>query len=241
MIRISSRARAILDALNNRYASQTYKNFYGFSPYRNWQTQFSRIINSLEYNPNRYGKGLINITEWGDIYYDRLKISETTVVYVTAFHFNYRDLHNWFTSATYPPTKVTTSRPLTVNSIYFVKPYRCITLSNGVKAYAIQSDTHLYSLGDKGKQPLIKQWFSSLSFPLNYQIGDLHIIGYGSKNRIPYYIDDKLRIHHGAEIANIQHPKVEQISRKGKEICLTEKQFYNLITECVKKILSDIA
>ncbi len=242
MVRISSHAQAILDFLHNRYASQTYKRFYGKSPYRNWQIQLSRVISSLEHTPNKFGIGLKFPTDWGNIYYDRVKIKNETVVYLTLFRFNYTDLHNWFTSAIYPTTATKSrNRSLNVNSTYFVRPYRYLTLPNGKQIYAIQSDTHLYSLGDRGKQQVIKYWFSSLSFPINERIGDLNIIGSGSINNIPYYIDDNLQLHHSAEIATIQRNKQFESKNRKQVIRLTETQFKRLLTECITKIINEIA
>lgn len=231
MVRISSRAQAILDFLHNRYASQTYKKFYGKSPYRNWQIQLSRIISTLEHTPNKFGRSLIKNTDWGDIYYDRVKIKNRAVVYLTLFRFNYTDLHNWFTAATYPSTTISRTKSKQVNSISFVKPFRYLTLPNGQQIYAIQSDTHLYSLADRGKQQVIKYWFSSLSFPINKRIGDLNIIGWGSIDNIPYYIDDNLQLHHGAEIATIQKNQRFESRNMNNVIRLTEAQFKQILVE----------
>lgn len=212
MIEISPYAQAYLDNLDNRFASQTYKHYYGKSPYRNWQIQIYNIMNSLEQSPDKFGESLSYRTDWGDIIYNRYNVNKEVIVVIIDFNFNIRLLHNWFTSAIYPPTAtVSTSRPINVNSIYFVRPYRYLTLPNGKQIYAVQSDTHLYSLADRGKRQVINYWFSSLSFPINEKIGDLNIIGYGSINNIPYYIDDRLQLHHGAEIANLERQKNENI------------------------------
>lgn len=241
MIKISSHAQGVLDGLHDRYASQTYRRFYGKSPYRNWQIQFARIIDSLEHTINKFGKNLSLNTDWGEIYYDRLKFGRETIIYVTMLRFNYRDLHNWFTSARYPSTTISRSKSLKVNSISFVKPYRYITLPNGKRIYAIQSDTHLYSLADKGKQQVIKYWFTSLSFPMNMQIENLNIIGWGDIDNIPYYIDDNLQLHHGAEIATLQKNKRFESRNMNNVLRLTEAQFKRMLTECITKIINEIA
>ena len=242
MIKLSTHAQSILDRLNDRYASQTCKKFYGTSPYRNWQIQLSRIISSLEHTPNKFGMGLRFSTDWGQIDYSRIRGENIIKVIINDFHFNYKDLHKWFTSAIYPPTTKKISRkPLKVHAISFVKPYRCMKLPNGQQIYAIQSDTHLYSLADSGKQQVINYWFSSLTFPLNEKIGDLNIIGYGDINSIPYYIDDGLQLHHGAEIAILQRNKnFESINRK-QVLRLTETEFKQMLVEYITKIINEIA
>ena len=211
MIDISPTVQAYLHRLNNRYASQTYKQYYGKSPYRNWVIQIYNKMKTREQNPNKFGEGLSYRTDWGDIVYNRVRIGEDILVYITDFKFNLRVLHNWFTRAIYPTTTTHSGTSSTVNSFNYVRPFRKSTLSNGIQVYAVQSDTNLYSLADKNKNLLIDKWFNSLTFPSEQNIGNIHIIGNGNISGIPYYIDDTLKLHHGAEIANIQRQKVESI------------------------------
>ena len=72
MVEISYNAQRILDGLDQRYASRTYRKFYGRSPYRNWQRQINELINSLD-NSTDLGKHLSLSTDWGDIIYSRLR------------------------------------------------------------------------------------------------------------------------------------------------------------------------
>lgn len=239
MLSISPRVSIILDALNNRYASQTYRNFYGKSPYRNWQVMFDHLMYSLVTSPNKYGTGLIKTTEWGDIIYSRIKNNNVIFVSIDGLRLNFKLLHNWFIGAAYPPTTKNAHSTHTINSINYVRPFRTYRLQNGNAVYAVQSDTHLYSLADRGKNLVIKKWFNSLSFPIHQKIGDLEIIGYGTVNGVPYYIDSILKMHHAAEIAQMQKPKIESVEKTI--LRFTEKQFYGLISECVKKILREIA
>ncbi|HBC84683.1 MAG TPA: hypothetical protein DCZ30_04530 [Clostridiales bacterium] len=211
MIKITTDVELYLNDLDNKYASQTYKKFYGQSPYRNWLTQINRLIKSLEYGTDSFGEGLIYTTDWGNIVYDRLKVNNEVVVYITDFNFNLRLLHNWFTRAAYPSTTPQPQNPMVVNSFNYVRPFHIYRLSDGRQIYAVQSDSNLYSLADKNKKLVINKWFNSLTFPSVQNIGNLNIIGHGSINNIPYYIDDSLTLHHGAEIAELQKRKIENV------------------------------
>ena len=196
MLLISPRVKIILDALNNRYASQTYSRFYGESPYGNWQVMFDSLMYSLEFSPNKYGIGLTKTTEWGDIIYSRIKDDNVIVVSIDGLQLKFRLLHNWFTRAIYPPTTETSSIRPTINSINYVRPFRIYRLDDCNLIYAVQSDNHLYSLANNDKNLVIDKWFNNLSFPIQQTIGDLHIIGYGVCQGIPYYIDNNLKLHH---------------------------------------------
>lgn len=211
MIKISADAKAYINELNERYASQTYKQYYGKSPYRNWVTQIDRIVKSLEFSPNLFGEYLSYKTDWGNIFYDRFKVNNEVVVYITDFNFNLRLLHNWFTRAIYPLIKSQPTKPVVVNSFNYVRPFHIYRLSDGRQIYAVQSDSNLYSLADKNKKLVINKWFNSLTFPSIQNIGNLNIIGYGSINNILYYIDDSLKLYHGAVIAELQKKKIENI------------------------------
>lgn len=244
MLKISPAARLILDGLNNRYASQTYKRFYGKSPYRNWQIMLDRLFCSLESNTYEFGTGLIYPSQWGQIIYSRSKIGDDILTTIDNFRFDYRLLHNWFTNAIYPSAPATAPSRQIINSFSYMKPFRTIVLANGNAVYAVQSDTHLYSIADKNKNLVLNKWFNSLDFPLNQTIGNLHIIGYGTIDKIPYYIDEDLKLHHGAEIAQIQ--KMQNCKLEGKKnrkniIRLNEYQFKQMLVECITKIMKEIA
>lgn len=204
---------------------------------------FDRILKALESNPYKIGIGLRAPTDWGSIIYSSIKDGKEVIVTIDNLILNYRLLHNWFTSAHYPPITIIPNKPQTINSYSYVKPFRCTVSANGNKIYAVQSDTHLYSLADKNKELVINTWFDTLDFPLNQTINGLHIIGSGTRNKIPFYIDCNLKIHHGAEIANMQKAKrFEEKNYKNKNVIrLDETQFKKLIVECVTKIISEIA
>lgn len=94
----------------------------------------------------------------------------------------------------------------------------------------LSNQIHTYSLAGKGKNLVINKWFDSLSFPIQQQIENLQIIGYGSSNGIPYYIDNNLKIHHGAEIAQMQRRKIENMIHHVTTTIiesLKKKQFLN--------------
>lgn len=154
MIKLSPRAKTILDALHNRYASQTYQRFYGKSPFRNWQIMFDRELCSIEYD-SRTGIGLRHTSEWGDVIYSCIQYNGNLIVIIDNFLFNYKLLHKWFTKAEYPPIPIKHNKSITYTNFSYVKPIRSIVISDGNKAYAVQSDTNLYSLADKNKNLVI--------------------------------------------------------------------------------------
>ena len=240
MPRISDQVKTILQQLDDTYASKTYKQFYGASPYRNWQVMFDRLLQSIGNDSSKFGLGLTYYSEWGEIIFSRIKTKNRIYTIITYFRPYMNVLDDWFTNAIYPPSAITFNRPQTFNSFSYVKPLRKTILTNGVQVYAVQSDTHLYSLADKNKKLVLDKWFDTLKFPMEQSVGNLHIIGYGTINKIPYYIDDNLALHHGAEIAHLQKPKIEGKQYKKNVIRLTESQFHKMLVECISKIMKKI-
>ena len=180
---------------------------------------------------------------WGEIDFIRYRSKEGVYTRILNIKFNVTAIDNWVKKHQYPSSN-TTKRSLdtpNVNSIVFVQPLRSITLPNGNVIYAVQTRNKFYTLADKEKNIVLRKWFNSLQIPLDYKIGNIHIVGKGSVNGVPFYIDDSLNLHHGAEIAMIQNPnKFESINRQ-QTIRLTEAQFKRILTECITKIINEIA
>ena len=201
---------------------------------------FDWLLQSIGNDPSKLGLGLTYYSEWGEIIFSRIKIKNRIFTIITYFRPYMKVLDDWFTNAIYPTITITPNKPQTYNSFSYIRPFHTTVLSNGNKIYAVQSDTHFYSLADKNNKLILNKWFDSLNFPINQTIGNLHIIGYGTINKIPYYIDDNLNLHHGAEIAHLQKPKIEGKQYNKNVIRLTESQFRKMLVECISKIMKKI-
>lgn len=242
MIQISTRAQAIIEGIFNRWSGFRLPGENGASAFQNWFYQLRNYVFSLDFDDGEYGTvKSFDMDYWGNIEYVRYYTEEGCYTRILNFNFNYKAIFNWITSFSYPPRPRNISYSKTINSYSFVSPERATVLNNNSKVYAVQSDTNLYSLADKNKNLVIDKWFNSLTFPINQTIGKLQIIGHGTINGIPYYIDSNLKLHHGAEIALMQRPKMEGRRYRKNILRLNESQFRKMLVECISKIISEIA
>lgn len=242
MIELSPHAQSILDWFIETWEGYRNPDEYGATAFQNWYYQIKDAVYSLDEDDGEYGVyKTFPLKYWGEIEFVRYKINDDIYTRILNFNFQYRNIINWITRFRYPRRRIhsSTTSP-TVGSYLQVEPPRSLKLPNGVQVYAVQSDTHLYSLADKNNKLVLNKWFDSLNFPINQTVGNLHIIGYGTINKIPYYIDDNLQLHHGAEIAHLQKPKIEGKQYKKNVIRLTESQFHKMLVECISKIMKKI-
>ena len=224
---------------------------YGSPPIFYWYRTMIEETKRIECSPNkRCGEFKYKLGhDLGIAYVMCQYVGKERVLIVTDYDINRGVLFSWKThpndcgiisqNGNVIPNNAPRVTSAHINSISYVRPFRTYRLDNGNMVYAVQSDNHLYSLADKGKNLVINKWFNYFSFPIKQEIEGLHIIGYGSCQGITYYIDDTLKLHHGAEIAHLQRRKIESLERT--KIRLTEQQFCGLISECVRKILREIA
>ncbi|MDE6522691.1 MAG: hypothetical protein K2L17_07730 [Muribaculaceae bacterium] len=231
MVDLSKDAESILNSYLVKYAGYRTNGEKGISAFQNWYYQVSNYIINLDKIDINDGYNLsYQIPYWGSVIFTKVTLPYDTFILVTDFKFNEANFFQFIRYHRYSRN----GQPIVVGNLNY--NYKLIT----------NQGSRLYGIMTPYDEILIRPYYDRI-IPFHHcseNYNRMHAIGIKNGRCFAIYFDGNTEVlsMNASELSTIGCRHFHNLGEsKKKSIRLTEAQFKRMLTECITKIINEIA